>query len=282
MAELWTIQRVLHWTTTKFEERGKRPARLEAEVLLAHVLGCDRVRLYMDFERPLAPAELTAYRELVKRRLAGEPSAYLTGKQEFWSLPLKVDASVLIPRRDTKTLIEVTVEWLKGRAAPRVIDVATGSGAIALALAKQRPDARIVATEVSAGALKVARENARPAGNVMLVRADLLSCVAGPLDLVVSNPPYVRSGEIDKLAAEVKYEPRLALDGGIDGLDVYRRLIPAAAAALTPGGMLALEIGHDQARDVLALCSGAGLVDTRVTADLAGNDRVVTALAPPA
>ena len=277
--ELWTVQRVLTWTANKFAERDKQPARLEAEVLLAHVLKMNRVSLYVNYERPLDPAELAAYRELVKRRLAGEPSAYLVGKQEFWTLPLAVDARVLVPRRDTETLVETALELLgnSGVVAPRLLDIGTGSGAIALALAKTRPDATVVATDVSADALEVARANAAALGlgdRVSFVQGDLAAGATGPFHLVVSNPPYVRAGDLAGLMAEVRHEPRLALDGGADGLEVYRRLIPVAAGLMAEGGALALEIGADQAGEVSALGGAAGLTaETR--RDLARLDRVV-------
>ncbi len=279
--ELWTVQRVLTWTANKFAERDKHPARLEAEVLLAHVLKMSRVSLYVNYERPLEPAELGAYRELVKRRLAGEPSAYLVGKQEFWTLPLAVDARVLVPRRDTETLVETALELLgnsgSGVTAPRILDIGTGSGAIALALAKTRPDASVVATDVSTDALEVARANAAALGlgdRVSFAHGDLAAGVTGPFHLVVSNPPYIRAGDLAGLMAEVRHEPRLALDGGADGLEVYRRLIPVAAALLAEGGALALEIGADQAAEVSALVAAAGLAaETR--RDLARLDRVV-------
>ncbi|MCC6993280.1 MAG: peptide chain release factor N(5)-glutamine methyltransferase [Deltaproteobacteria bacterium] len=277
--ELWTVQRVLTWTANKFAERDKQPARLEAEVLLAHVLKMNRVSLYVNYERPLDPAELAAYRELVKRRLAGEPSAYLVGKQEFWALPLAVDARVLVPRRDTETLVETALELLgnSGVVAPRILDIGTGSGAIALALAKTRPDASVVATDVSADALEVAQVNAAALGlddRVSFAEGDLAASASGPFNLVVSNPPYIRAGDLAGLMAEVRHEPRLALDGGADGLAVYRRLIPVAAGLLAEGGALALEIGAEQAAEVSALVSAAGLTaETR--RDLARLDRVV-------
>ncbi len=281
MAETWTPLKVLQWTAAKFAERQVASARLDAEVLLAHVLGTTRVGLYTGFDKPLQEAELAAYRDLVRRRLAGEPVAYLVGRQEFWSLPLRVDARVLIPRRDTETLVEVALR--RAPAAGRIADVATGSGAVALALAKERPAATVVATDVSEDALAVARANAEALGlAVRFVAGDLLAPLAGDtFDLVVGNPPYVRSGDIAGLAPEVRREPRAALDGGPDGLALVRRLVAAAPAALVPGGVLALEHGFDQGEAVRALFAAAGLADVETARDLGGNERVTSGARKP-
>jgi release factor glutamine methyltransferase len=282
----WTPLAVLSWTQSRFAERGLPSARLDAEVLLAHALRTTRVALYTGFDKPLEETELATYRELIKRRLAGEPVAYLVGEQEFWSLPLAVDARVLIPRRDTETLVEVALAALaRGRAA-RVADIATGSGAVALALAKERPEAVVVATDVSPDALAVARANAaRHAldARVAFKEGDLAGPLDGAFDLIVSNPPYVPSGTIAGLAPEVRREPRLALDGGADGLDLVRRLVPAAVAHLAEGATLAIEHGFDQGEAVRALLSAAGLDAVATQADLAGQPRVTSgrrALAP--
>jgi release factor glutamine methyltransferase len=277
--ELWTIRKVLVWTTQKLE-RQSPVARLEAELLLCDALGWPRIKLYTDLDRPLDAAELTAYRTRVARRLQGEPVAYITGKREFWSLPLAVDPRVLIPRMDTEVLVEVALAALDqlGLPTPWVLDACTGSGAIALAIVSSRKQARVVATDRSAGALAVAQANVRSTGlPVALVRTDLVAGLRGPFDLVVSNPPYIRSGDLVGLQPEVLREPREALDGGPDGLDVYRRLIPMLVEVLKPGGRLCLEIGFDQAADVSALCRGAGLGEVTVTRDLARMDRVVSA-----
>ena len=266
---------VLSWTSGRFAERGIASARLDAEVLLAHVLKTSRVGLYTGFDKPLEEDELAAYRELIKRRLAGEPVAYLVGEQEFWSLPLSVDARVLIPRRDTETLVEV------GRRAGghRVADVATGSGAVALALAKELPEARFVATDLSDDALAVARANVTRLGladRVELRAGDLVDPLDGEFDLVVANPPYVPTGDLSGLSVEVRREPRQALDGGRDGLDVIRRLVPAARARLVEGGTLAVEHGFDQGPAVRALFESADYRDVTTTKDLAGQERVTS------
>ncbi len=280
--EVWTTLKVLTWTAQKFAERAIESARLDAELLLAHVLGTTRVQLYTSFDKPLGPDELAKYRELVKRRLAGEPVAYLIGEQEFWSLPLHVDARVLIPRRDTEALVEVALR--AARALPpdglRIADVCTGSGAVAIALAHELPGATVVATDASEDALAVARANiARHAlGERVTVRAgDLGKPLAlDQFEIVTSNPPYVAAGEIASLAPEVRHEPRVALDGGPDGLDVLRRLVPAATTNLVLGGVLAVEHGFDQGDAVAALFEAAGYVDVSTTKDLAGHDRVTS------
>jgi release factor glutamine methyltransferase len=277
----WTTLEVLNWTQKKFADKGIPSPRLEAEVLLAHVLGATRVALYTGFDKPLEEPELAGYRELIRRRLAGEPVAYLVGEQEFWSLPLAVDPRVLIPRRDTETLVEVALRL--GKTARRVADIGTGSGAVALALAKELPAAEVVATDASEGALAVARANAERNGlaaRVRLVAGDLTGPLDGVFELIVSNPPYVPRGQLPRLAPEVQREPRAALDGGPDGLDVLRRLIPAARAHLAPGGWLAVEHGHDQGAAVRALFIAAGYADVATTRDLAGNERVTAGLLP--
>jgi release factor glutamine methyltransferase len=285
VSEPWTTLRVLNWTQARFTERGVPSPRLDAEVLLGHVLGLSRVGLYTSFDKPLAERELTAYRELIKRRLAGEPVAYLVGQQEFWSLPLAVDEHVLIPRRDTETLVEVALRAARSiTPGPiRIADLCTGSGAVALALAKELPDAIVTATDVSAGALAVARGNAERLGlRVTFVEGDLLAALAGaePFALVVSNPPYVTSAEMKTLAPEVAREPRLALDGGKDGLDVIRRLVAGVRPFLLPGGVLALEHGWEQGEAVRALLAAAGFVEVATTRDLGDRDRVTSGRTP--
>jgi release factor glutamine methyltransferase len=277
--EPWTTLKVLTWTTGRFTERGLDSPRLDAEVLLAHLLATDRVGLYTAFDQPLGDAELAAYRALIKRRLAGEPVAYLVGEQEFWSMPLFVSEAVLIPRRDTETLVEVALRAARQRphGPIAIADVCTGSGCVALALAKELPAARVVASDVSAAALAVAQKNAARhdlGARVELVQGDLTAPLAAgaPYDLVVSNPPYVRSAEA--LSAEVRREPALALFGGADGLEIIARLVPAARDLLAVGGVLAIEHGFDQGAEVRASFSRAGLGEIATTKDLAGHERV--------
>jgi len=252
---------------------GVDTPRLDAEVLLAHVLGVDRAALVMDRERPVQGAAVRAYQDAVRRRaIAREPVAYITGTKGFRHLDLAVDPRVLIPRPETETLVEAAVAELARGA--RVADVGTGSGAIALALADERPDLDVVATDVSEDALAVARANAARLGlAVAFVRGDLLDG-AGRVDAVLSNPPYVEDGA--PLAPEIdRHEPALALRAGPDGLAVVRRLVAAAAAA--GAAFLGVEVGAGQAADVQALARVNGFARTAARPDLAGIERVVLA-----
>lgn len=281
----WTTLGVLDWTTKRFTDAGISSARLEAQVLLAHVLKCSRTQLYTNFDKPLGEAELTAYRELIRRRLAGESVAYLVGEQEFWGLPFYVDENVLVPRPDTETVIEVARSLRTDRKAPcRVLDLCTGSGAIAVALAKELPAARIVATDVSPTAVAIAKRNAERNGfadRVDVREGNLWEAVAGEkFDLIASNPPYIASAVIPTLSAEVKREPVLALDGGADGMTFYDRICAAARIHLEPGGALVVEHGFDQADAVRERFDAAGLTKVTLVHDLGKNPRVTWGIAP--
>ena len=282
--QTWTILEVLRWTVGRFEKHGVESARLDAELLAAQAFGLSRVELYMHFDRPLTEHELAGYRELVRRRLGGEPVAYILGRKEFWSLDLHVDGRVLVPRPDTETLVEQALALLQAmparEAGLRIADVGTGSGALALALKKERPGDEIFAIDVSPDALAVARENADRLGlAVTFLEGDLVRPLAGlaPFDLVVSNPPYIAGADIDGLPAEVRCEPRLALDGGGDGLDVVRRLVAETLNVLAPGGALAMEIGAGQAAEVAGILHRAGYARAGTRRDLAGIERVAYA-----
>lgn len=260
-------------------------ARLGAELLLARVLETDRVGLYLIFDRPVATEEKDAFRSLVKRRANREPVAYILGEKEFYSLSFKVSPGVLIPRPETEILVEDAARELGDANLPAPLgrpvaaDVGAGSAAVACALAMESPGAAIVATEISPGALAVARENVAAhelTDRVHLVMADLLECIRpGVLSVVVSNPPYIPEGEIAGLAAEIGFEPREAIDGGEDGLAVIRRLAPRAADALVARGRLLMEIGYSQAEDAAGLLEAHGFGDIKITKDLAGIDRVI-------
>lgn len=275
--EIWTVLKVLQWTQQRFRERGVPSARLDAELLLCEVLKLDRVGLYVRHDQPLAKAELAAYRDLIKRRLGGEPVAYLLGRQEFWSLPFKVDGRVLIPRPETEGVVEATLELLKARRAPAIADLCTGSGAIAIAVAHERPDARVVAVDLSADALAVAAANmAACEVDVELRQGDLLAPLGQErFDVITVNPPYIPEGDFAGLPAEVRCEPRLALLGGPDGLGVIRRLFAGTPGALADEGALVMEIGAGQAEAVTALGRAAGFSEVSVRKDLAGIERVV-------
>lgn len=281
----WTVIDVVRWTTARFSERGLGTPRLDAELLVAHVLSLPRVQLYVQFERPLTPEELAALRDLIKRRQAGESIAYLTGRKEFWKFELAVDARVLVPRPDTETLVEEALARLgePGDAPARIADVGTGSGALAVTLAKVRAGAAVFASDVSAAALEVARGNAERLGAaVTFIEGDLAAPLAAhaPFSLIVANLPYIPTGDLASLSADVRSEPALALDGGADGLDLVRRLVAAAPALLAPAGVLALEIGAGQAEPTRALLQAAGFTDVQTRKDLAGIERVVSGVKP--
>ncbi|HEX6837863.1 MAG TPA: peptide chain release factor N(5)-glutamine methyltransferase [Polyangia bacterium] len=278
---MWTVLSVLQWTEKRFAERGLGTPRLDAQLLLADVLHKDRVFLYTHFDQPLGTDELAKYRALIQRRLAGEPVAYLVGKKEFRSLELAVDARVLVPRPDTEATVDAALAHLPAEVAARVVDVGTGSGAIALAIKKERPDVEVWAVDRSADAAAVARANAEKLGlAVEIVEGDLLAPVAAqaPFAVIVSNPPYIPSGDIAALAAEVRKEPMAALDGGSDGLAIVRRLVADAPPLLADGGALVLEVGAGQAPAVSALFAADGRYEpATLTKDLAGIERVVAA-----
>ena len=290
----WTIVRLLSVSAEFLASKGSSSARLDAELLLAEVLGLERIHLYTEFDRPLTDAEVGAYRELVARRAHHEPVAYILGRAHFRYLTLEVTPDVLIPRPETEELVDAVLAWLRERpllppepaVAPRIADVGTGSGAIAFSLA-QEGHVRLLATDVSSAALQVAGRNRDVLGLGDLVdlrETDLLAGVEpGSLRVVVSNPPYVSMPEYRSLGLDVRnFEPPLALQGGQDGLDCYRRLLPQAAAALGPGGAVFVEVGDTQASAVTELAQAAGLVLTSTTRDLAGKGRIVRAVRPGA
>lgn len=277
MTERWTVLKILRWTAEYFESKGLSSGRLDAELLLADILELDRVGLYVQFERPLTPDELTTYRSRVQRRVAHEPVQYILGETEFWSLPLQVSPDVLIPRADTELLVEEALARIEGPAT--LLDVGTGSGAVALALAKEKPQLQVTALDCSDAALAMAHSNAARNGladRVTFLQGDLAELPDGRYDLVVSNPPYIAAGEWDDLMPEVReHEPRLALYGGEDGLIAYRHLARQSRQILNPGGWLLVEIGATQADAVKTLFEAAGLRNCGIREDYAGLPRVV-------
>lgn len=278
----WTLLEVLEWTRGHFAAKGVENPRLDAEVLLAHVLETERVMLYARFDQPMAPDELAKMRQLVARRAAGVPVAHLVGRREFWSLDLVVTADVLVPRPETEVLVEVARR--RRSDAQRIIDVGTGSGAALFALLSELPEARGFGTEVSPPAAGVARENAARLGladRAEIVLGHLLEPLppqALPAELVVANLPYIPSRALGGLAREVRdHEPRLALDGGPDGLELIRELLPGAREALGEDGVLVLEADPEQAPALRELLEDAGFEDVETARDLAGRDRVTSA-----
>ncbi|MGE5607403.1 MAG: peptide chain release factor N(5)-glutamine methyltransferase [Bacteroidota bacterium] len=275
-----TIGSIITKTVPFFKERGLPNPRLEADLLLAAVLKLPRVKLYSEWDRPLEPAEIQQYREVIVKRVQGWPLAYLTGRKSFLSWEFQINPAVLIPRPETELLVEAVVEAVKGRMEITGVDVGTGSGIIVISLAKLLPGSSWYATDISPGALDVAEANAVQLGveqQIRFLNGDLLEPAAGSgveFDLIVSNPPYIPSAEIGSLQPEVRQEPLLALDGGPDGLDLYRKLLPQARKLLKADGIIAVEHGFDQRKSLEDLFRDAGFV-TESKADLAGWDRVM-------
>ncbi|HEX9209741.1 MAG TPA: peptide chain release factor N(5)-glutamine methyltransferase [Bradyrhizobium sp.] len=264
-------------------------AELDARILLGAALGLDLTGLIAQAARTLTEAEASQLAQYAQRRIAGEPVARILGAREFWGLPLRLSEATLIPRPDTETVVERALELFREQPTshrPRIADIGTGSGAILLALLHEIPEAFGVGTDLSLSALGTARGNAAALG--LADRAAFVACsyaaaLSGPFDLVVSNPPYIPSAEIPKLSVEVReHDPHLALDGGNDGYDAYRALIPQAAERLAPGGALIVEAGQGQARNIETLMTAAALsVDRPPKADLAGIPRAISARKMP-
>lgn len=283
---VWTIARLLTWTTDFFREHGIENPRLDAEVLLGAVLGKDRMYLYVHFDEPLEPAELAVFRSHVKERAAHVPLAYVLGRREFMGLDFRVTRDTLIPRPDTELLVQCAVDFLRARAAEggdehSVADIGTGTGAIALSVLHYTEGTRVDAVDISPAAAEVARENAERLGLAERIEVhvgDLTAPLAGhSYDVILSNPPYIPTADIATLMPEVRsYEPHLALDGGTDGLNIYRRLMADAPALLKEGGAIAVEVGIDEAAAVAALAMAhPRIVRTEILKDLAGIERVV-------
>ena len=264
-----TVLEVLRATTEYFARHGVENPRLNAEHLVAHVLGKKRIELYMEFDRPLGERELTPIRDLIRRRAAGEPLQHLLGTVEFHKRVFASDARALIPRPETELLMELVLKEPLPES-PRILDVGTGSGVIALTLAAEIPTADVTAVDVSPEALALARENAERLGltaRVSFLQSDLLKAVEGKFDLIVANLPYIPGGEIVSLGREVQHDPALALDGGPVGTEVIERLIDQAREYLKPGGRLVLEIGHDQSERLAAELGRQNYRDIRPVAD---------------
>jgi len=292
-AKDWTIADVLRWAADDFRARGIESPRLDAELLLARSLGTTRIQLVVDARRALSAEELARFREMVKRRRAHEPVAYILGEREFWGRVFRVDRRVLVPRPDTETLVEAALERTRYVSmSMRALDLCTGSGCVAITLAKERPTSVVYATDASEEALAVARENALRLGayNVVLRAGDLYAACAARagtadaslrFDVITANPPYIARGEMPALQQDVRdFEPRLALEAGVDGLDVLRRVVAGAPAHLEAGGVLAVEVGAGQAPAVAELFRGAGFDAIELRRDYARIERVVSGVLP--
>lgn len=289
MPETWTVRRILEWTTGFFTRKNLDAPRLSAELLLSHVLTCPRIKLYTEYERPLTEQQLSRMRTLVQRASEEEPIAYLTGRAHFFNLEFEVTRDVLIPRPDTETLVEnvlQTVRHQPGLESPRVIDLCTGSGCIAAAIAHHLKTATVLAIDISPPAVKVARGNIERLGlndRVIVEEGDLFSLLqhmvdVQPFHLIVSNPPYIRTGDLATLDRSVReYEPLQALDGGLDGLTLHRRILNEAGDRLVSGGRVYLEIAFDQGEAALEMAKTFNdFDDPRLLKDFGGRDRVLT------
>lgn len=278
--DIWTIGAILKWTGQYFQEKGVDNPRLDAEVLLSHILGKDRLYLYVHFDQPLAKEELKAFREMVKKRAARMSVAYIVGRKEFMGLDFIVSPAVLVPRPDTEILVEAVSNRLRDATAPKILDIGTGSGAILVSLLKVLSNAKGIAVDISPDALAVAKENAVRLGvseRAAFYLGDLFTPFEGKVfDCIVSNPPYIPDGDITLLAPEVCGEPHLALFGGKDGLDFYRRIIKRAPEYLAAGGLLAVEVGIGQAPKVALLAEESKALRTKaLLKDYGGIERVV-------
>ena len=278
----------MDWTTEYLTNKGVDAPRLSAELLLCHAVGLTRIELYTQFDRQVAKRQLDQLHDLVKRAGLHEPVAYLTGRTEFYSLELNITDNCLIPRPETELLVQRAIEFLRTRASVQfVCDLCTGSGCIAVAIAKNHPDSRVIATDISAGALEVAAQNVQKhhlKERVRLLQGDLFEPLVRQLDvdqfdLIVCNPPYVSAAEYERLDNNVKdYEPKSALYAGTDGLDVYRRIMEKADQFLKPGAALMLEIGYAQGPAVRELLEESrAFAQIKIEKDLHDNDRIVIA-----
>jgi release factor glutamine methyltransferase len=288
-AQPWTIRRLLEWTAPFLERKDVDSPRLSAELLLSHVLNVPRIKLYTDYDRPLSAKDLAAFREMVRRASEQEPIAYLTGRAHFFNLEFEITPDVLIPRPDSETVVENVLQLARHQAgfeAPRVLDLCTGSGNIAAAIAHHLKTAIVVATDVSEKAIAVARRNIERLGltdRVTLEVGDLYEPLsrlvdARPFDLITANPPYIATAKVAELDRSVKdYEPMIALDGGLDGLVAFRAILEGAPPRLRSAGRFFIEIAYDQGEVALTIArKHEAFDDVRILKDHAGNDRVLS------
>jgi len=282
--EPMTIRQAIRDAERRLKQKKYLSPGLDAEILLAACLGMERTGLFRDMDRPVASQEMQSFNDIVERRLRGEPVAYIVGRKEFWSLDLKVSPAVLVPRPETEILVQAVLETARrpGKAAPCILEIGTGSGAISVALARELQSARIVSTDLSLAALGIARENAASHGvadRIFFLVCNLLEPFCGSFDMIASNPPYLSESEYEGLPGEIReFEPKGALLAGPEGTEFNRTIIRHAGVHLKDGGWLFLEIGFDQKDAVQALLVQSGHYDSvRVTKDYAGIDRVVAA-----
>ena len=282
--EVWTVRRVIEWTTGHLKTNGSDSPRLDTEILLAFVRNCDRIQLYTRFDEPLTDDQRNRMRELVKRRAASEPVAYLVGYREFYGLDFQVTPDVLIPRPDTETLVLELIDIGKTITAPTILELGTGSGCIAISSAVNLPQSSVTTVDLSSQATEIARNNAAKhemTNRIRFLQGDLFSPVppSETFDIIASNPPYVAEEELDDLQTDVRlYEPRLALDGGPKGMVLLKKIIETAGNYLKPAGTLLLEISPEQADDVQQLIAAqADLTDACVLRDLSNQARVIKA-----
>jgi release factor glutamine methyltransferase len=284
-----TVEAARRALTARFKSAAIDSAELDARMLVGAALGLDLTGIITAASRVLTPDQSSIIEDFARRRLAGEPVARILGYKEFWGLQLQLSAATLVPRPDTETVVELALEMVRvsDPAHPlRIADIGTGSGAILLALLSELPGAYGVGTDISEAALQTAHNNAvrlALADRAGFVACNYAAALSGPFDLIVSNPPYIRSADLDGLATEVRdHDPHRALDGGADGLDAYRALVPMTAALLRAGGVLVVETGHGQSGDIEGLMTAAGLTPERAPkADLAGIRRAVAGLKRP-
>ena len=278
--ETWTIARVLDWAANDLKQRNATSPRLDAELMLAMVLQCDRVKLIVDSKRPLQDDELSAYKALHIRRRKGEPIAYLRGEREFFSRIFHVDRRVLVPRPETELLVETGLRRTQHLSlCARVLDICTGSGCVAITIKKERPTNLVLASDISTEALEVARINCERLGALVgLFHSDLFAAFEGRhFDLITSNPPYIPHDEMAELPVDVRhFEPSMALAAGDDGLDLIRRIVDTAPSHLSDGGVLALEVGATSARDVASMLEAAGYCNIAIEKDYGGHERIVS------
>ena len=288
MNRTWTVLELINETTAYFKKKNIESARLDAELLLAHCLNRERIQLYIDFERLVTADELSAFRELVRRRAAREPVAYLTGYRDFWSLKIAVGKGVLIPRPETELLVEESVKIFKPISGDSlqitILEPGTGSGALSIALAQELKQCIIYATDISPAAIKIAQRNSRAhgcAGRIHFIRCDSLASLRQKrvFDLIVSNPPYIRSADMAGLEPEIReHEPVEALDGGPDGFSFYRQWIPQMPVLLKSNGWAVLEMGAGQSAAVAQLIQNTGaFADVQTVKDYAGHERIIRA-----